>query len=489
MSDIPINQIVDVNISISGGGAQAGNFGLACIFGDSEVIPPNQRYLSFSNFQSVAEVFPENSEEYKQAEIFTSQNPYPIEFWIARWIKTDAAGFLKTDLTTTGLSSLLAINDGSLKIAFDGVAEEKITGLDFTTVSSWSDVAAEIQAGIRAIATGGFTLATVSVIQNSSGVQFIFTSGTAGVSSSVSVPTSALMGTDLVALLNLGTGTPIDGADAETAAEAIQAVQAINDSFFGVIFTNTLRDDVEVLSVAAYIQTQPKTFFTVTQQAAVKNPSDQTSFAYQSKQLGYSHTLFIYSDIDQYVDASIMSTMFTVDFSGTNTVKNPNFQATPGIVPVNLSTSDLNAIRAVNCNTVISVKGVSFFTDGRMSGFEKNALFFFDTMHFLYWLQDYIGTNMLNLYLSQTVPYSDTGVQMEVQNLSNSLEQGVINGGLSALSGANNTTIPAYYVLPPARVATVPLSQRSQRRSPNLQFTANGSSAINSVTINGTLTA
>lgn len=326
-------------------------------------------------------------------------------------------------------------------------------------------------------------------VQSSLGVQFIFTSGTTGVGSTVTVPTAAGSGTDLVSLLSLGTGTPVAGAAAETAVQAVQAVQALNDSFFGMLFTNSLRDSSDVLTLAAYVQTLPKAYFTVTQDANTIIPDDTTSYAYQSEQLGYSHTLFIYSDVDQYADASIMSTMFTVDFSGVNTVKNAKFQAMPGILPVNLTSAQLSALESVNCNTIISVKGVAFFSDGRMSGNESSQTYYFDTMHFQYWLQDYIQTNVLNLFLSKDVPYSDQGVQMEVQVLSNSLQQGVINGGLSPLLGDSNTTIPAYVVLQPPRVATIPSSQRTARISPTLQFTANGSDAINSVTINGVLTA
>lgn len=87
MSDIPINQIVNVNISIAGGGAQAGDFGLACLWGTSQTITPTQRYQSFSTFPEVAAVFSSSSEEYKAAEIFFSPNPAPPQLYIARWMR------------------------------------------------------------------------------------------------------------------------------------------------------------------------------------------------------------------------------------------------------------------------------------------------------------------------------------------------------------------------------------------------------------------
>lgn len=487
MSDIPINQVVNVNISISAGGAQDGDFGLACIWGDSTQITPSERVQSFSDILDVGSVFPSTTEEFKQAEIFFSQNPAPPELMIARWVKADVAGYLKTNNSTTALSSVIGIDDGSFKIAINGVSHD-IVDLDLTSAVSWGNVATTLQAGIRAVASGGFTLATVVATQSVSGVRFTITSGTVGPSSTITLPIAVGTGTDLVALLSLGTGTPVSGYAAETAVQAIQATAAVDNRNFGMLFTNSLRDDPEVLEVAAYVQALPKLFLTVTSDANTPVPNNQTSLAYQSKQLDYSHTLFIYTPNDQYPDASAMSTMFTVNFLGANTVKNPKFRALPGISAVNLTAAQLNALEAVNCNTIISVKRIPFFSDGRMSGLEGNATYYLDTMHFQYWLQDYIQTNVFNLFLSKTVPYTDAGVQMEIQALANSLQQGVINGGLAALLGPNNTTIPAYTITQPPRVATVPLSQRAARTSPVLQFTAQCSSAINRVTINGTLT-
>lgn len=490
MSDIPLNQIVNVNISIAGGGAQAGDFGLACIWGTSNILPPLERFQAYASMTEVSAVYPEDSEEWKQASIVFSHNPAPIELWIARWLETAAAGYFKSNTDSTALSALLSIDDGSFEITINGVAQD-ITGIDLTGVSDWDDVAAEFQAAIRLIGTGGFTLATVQAIPVTGGIQFLFTSGTTGVSSTVVALTivSPSSGTDLVALLGLNAGTAVAGANLETAVQAIQAVQALDDSFYGVLFTNSLRDDAAVLSVAGYIQTLQKTYFTVSNDINMTVTNDTTSLCYQAKQLGYSHSLFIYTPDDEYPDASLMSTMFTVNYAGVNTVKNPNFKALPGITPVSLTVAQLNAIKAVNGNTIISVKGESFFSDGRMAGDVSGATFYFDTWHGICWQQDYIQTNILNLYLSKpVVPFSDAGVQMEVQSLANSLQQGVVNGFLSPLAGENNTVIPAYVILQPARVATIPLSQRNNRTSPDLQFTANCSGAINRVTINGTVT-
>lgn len=490
MSDIPINRVVDVQISIAGGGVKQGDFGLACVFGTSDVLTPQERKIAIATMSDMLSAgYTQQDEEYKQVQTFLSQQTTPPIVWVARWVKNPASGYFKSNPTDTALSELLEIKTGALKVTIDGDTEEVI-GLNFESVASWDDVADIIEQGIQDIESPGFVAATVKVIETTSGVYFYVTSGTTGDTSTVGPCEAPATGTDITLLLNLREGVSVDGADSETPIEAVQAISAIDDSFFGVLFTKDLRDTDAVLDLAAYIQSIDKTYFTVTQDTNTLTPNNTTNRAYKAKAAGYTKTMFCYSDIDQYIDASIMSAMFTVDFSGVNTVKNPKFRPLPGITAVNLTSGQLQTLESMNCNTAISVKGATFFSDGRMSGMVGGGIYYFDTLHFIFWLKDYIATNMLNLFLSTNkVPYSDTGVQQEVQNLANSLQQGVVNGGLSPLLDPNNTdkTLPAYTILPPALVATVSASDRNARKSPPLQFTANGSGAINYVKIIGTV--
>ena len=118
-----------------------------------------------------------------------------------------------TGVTTT-IGTWNAITDGSFSVTINGVAHD-ITAIDLSLAADMDAVAAAIQVKVRAIATGGFTLATVAWQVGTT--NFKITSGTLGVASSVSALSAAATGTDIsgasfmkchaaVATLTAGTG-------------------------------------------------------------------------------------------------------------------------------------------------------------------------------------------------------------------------------------------------------------------------------------------
>jgi hypothetical protein len=122
-----------------------------------------------------------------------------IGFWLKALFGsptgTDQAGYLLggTGVTTT-IGTWTAITDGSFNISIDGSAND-ITGITFAGDTTMTDVAADIQTAIRAIGTGGFTLATVEWIAATA--QFKITSGTTGASSAVGALAAAASGTNI----------------------------------------------------------------------------------------------------------------------------------------------------------------------------------------------------------------------------------------------------------------------------------------------------
>ncbi len=105
------------------------------------------------------------------------------------------AGYLTgaTGVTDT-LGTWTAISDGSFKVTING-SEQSITSIDLSGASDMAGVAAAIQAKIRAVGSGGFTLATVA--WQAGTTNFKITSGTTGAASSVSALSAASSGTDI----------------------------------------------------------------------------------------------------------------------------------------------------------------------------------------------------------------------------------------------------------------------------------------------------
>ena len=100
-----------------------------------------------------------------------------------------------TGVTAT-IGTWTAVSDGKFKVAIDGSAATEVGPIDFSSgVTTMANVASKIQAAIRAIATGGFTLATVA--WDATNTCFIITSGTTGALSAVSLFTAPAAGTNI----------------------------------------------------------------------------------------------------------------------------------------------------------------------------------------------------------------------------------------------------------------------------------------------------
>jgi hypothetical protein len=113
---------------------------------------------------------------------------------------------------TDTIGTWTAVSDGRFKVAIDGSAATEVGPIDFSSgVTTMANVASKIQAAIRAIATGGFTLATVA--WDATDKKFTITSGTAGNASAVSLLTAPTTGTNIgvTGFMKCTTGTLTPG--------------------------------------------------------------------------------------------------------------------------------------------------------------------------------------------------------------------------------------------------------------------------------------
>ena len=85
---LPLNRITNVTVTLSARAAQGRNFGSMLILGDSTVIPIAERLRAYSSPDDVGDDFGVDSEEYKAAVIWFSQQPQPTLVYVGRWVKT-----------------------------------------------------------------------------------------------------------------------------------------------------------------------------------------------------------------------------------------------------------------------------------------------------------------------------------------------------------------------------------------------------------------
>ena len=89
---LPLNRITNVTVTLSARAAQGRNFGSMLILGDSTVIPIAERLRAYSSPDDIGDDFGVDSEEYKAAVIWFSQDPKPTMVYVGRWVKTLADG-------------------------------------------------------------------------------------------------------------------------------------------------------------------------------------------------------------------------------------------------------------------------------------------------------------------------------------------------------------------------------------------------------------
>ncbi|HFK2155554.1 TPA: DUF3383 family protein [Klebsiella aerogenes] len=89
---LPLNRIANVTVTLSARAAQGRNFGSMLILGDSTVIPIAERLRAYSSPDDIGDDFRVDSEEYKAAVIWFSQQPQPTLVYVGRWVKTLETG-------------------------------------------------------------------------------------------------------------------------------------------------------------------------------------------------------------------------------------------------------------------------------------------------------------------------------------------------------------------------------------------------------------
>src|SRR3954464_7680687 len=158
------SRIVDVMVNFAPVAIPRTNFDTLLIMGDSNVIDTGEAIRTYNALEEVAGDFGTTAPEYYAAALFFSQKPQPATLYIGRWAATATNGSIAGGFLT-GTDQLITkwntVTNGGFKVSIDGSTQTNITGINLSSVTNMNAVASAIQTVLRAIATGGFTQATV----------------------------------------------------------------------------------------------------------------------------------------------------------------------------------------------------------------------------------------------------------------------------------------------------------------------------------------
>jgi len=380
LTTLPLNTIVDVGISVAPQGITQFGFGTLCaVTAETGVIGVAERIRSYGSITEVSADWSSDTELYKVAQAYFSQNPSPTEFRAAVRFPEAQPGELRCGAVVDP-KPFFSVTDGSFVVSIDNASEE-ITGINMSGATSFTEVATLIEDAIQTVGTGGFTAATVEYKDN----RFYVFSGSVGEASTISFMTTAASGTDISSMMQArqGEATKQNGVDAETITASLSAIEQAQDDFYGVIFTKEVRDSAvvngedAVLAAANWTQARSKVFFNTTNDLDALDSVNTNDVLSKLNDSSLDRTFSVFSSYpDQYPAASAAGRAFSVNFNGTNTTITLKFKQLPGITVERLNSTQKAALDSKSGNAFISVAGTSLLAEGWMAGGR-----FFDEVH------------------------------------------------------------------------------------------------------------
>ncbi len=499
---LPVALIVAVSVSITPSGTPTPNFNTGLIIGTSAVIDVVTRMRTYSTLTAVANDFGTSAPEYLQAQAWFGQLPQPTSVNIGRWANAATNGQLYCgglSAANTPISAWTSITNGSFTVSINASAQA-ITSLDFHLQTTLNGVASVIQTALRAIGSGGFTLATCTY--DSVYNRFIITSGTTGTSSTVSFLTTGGGGTDIAGKLGgLSTSSGAYVANGIVSETYLAAVTTLDTNYGGqwyeLITLGAADSDIE--AIAPYIEAAGIAlhyYFVNTQEVGVITVGDTTNVAYVLKQTGYNHTAVQYSSQSLYAAGSLGARIATVNWSGQNTTLTLMFKTEPGITPETLTTTQLTNLLGNNCNVYVNYNNVQAggVTPITQPGVATSGIYI-DSIVGIDVLAATIQSNLFNVMVgSPKVPQTDAGQGVLANSISGSLKgfatnpgNGLLGPGVWTAAGFGQLKqgdwMPTgYYVYQPP-ITSQTSAQRQARQSVSFQAAAKLAEATQSVSI------
>jgi hypothetical protein len=409
---IEITEFANVSISVSPVGVASGNFGILGFltkdtdsFKTGRQLTTVERHRSYTSLASVGEDWNTSSAVFVAATAFYGQTPTPNDFTVMVAFSSAAAGSLLGG-GHDSLVDLQGITAGELDIIVDG-APVAITALDFSSATSYEDVATVLSAAV----TGG------SCYYN--GSSFVVLSGSTGTASSVTFAS----GTTAVSLgLTNEQGAVSAGVDAETPVAALAASIEAGAEIVGLVTHKDYRDVLSgatgetTLEIAKWAAASKYIFCNTSNNSGVLSAAIASDIISVLKNNTVSGCLSTYSSKpSQYPSAAVFGRAASVNFSAVNSTITLNLKQLSGVAAENLTPTQFKSLRDKFGSAVVQIgKTVNAFTDSRLANGS-----WLDSAHGLLWLENRCEVDMFNLmYQSPTkVPFTQAGINTVTSTL------------------------------------------------------------------------
>jgi hypothetical protein len=272
----------------------------------------------------------------------------------------------------------------------------------------------------------------------------------------------------------------------ETFAEAIEAVENIDNDWYAMSIISTYRDTSDIQDMADEIESRRKIFISTTNDSNVLVLGSTSTTAYYVKEANYKRTGFIYYDnATLYPDAAWLGLQLPKDIGTTNWA----YKELPGIAegaladidPVDLTEAQKDAALDVNVNVYTETLGASFTYFGTMGGgrnVDKDGEYI-DIVRNIDFLQARVEEGLLSLLLERDIiPYTNAGISIVDNRLLSLLDTYGVKQGI-LVTGSVVTSFPTR--------AETSQTDRDNRLLPDGTFQAQLQGGINVIIVRGTV--
>jgi len=410
------------------------------------------KYETFDTFGQVEEVFDSSSAPFIALEKWFNQNPIPKSIIVARFLLANVAAVLESAVNTKTVSEFVAITDtAAFNLVVDSVLQEDIHP-DFTTVTSFADVATAINAASLGITT---------TFDATSG-RFNIVSDTTGASSTLSfgLPPTTIAFVDLSAFMGL---TEADGAILNQGANADTNVQGSLDIINGappsdlVMFDNTLlfstfsrQDEIDISSaLEAQRETNFKMTFWGDDDLANLLPNETDVLGFDLKTLELQTPAVVFSALQDYKHVAAPAYLSSINFDADNGLRGMKFARLVDTTPDTFDQTGKQTLDTNKVNYYAEFAAAPFYAQG----VQPAPNLFSDSVFALYgWFVPTVNDEIFNLLSSRLVG-NDVNGQAAVQGvIANVANRAIANGFI--IDGATASVVPVSATMKADIIAT-----------------------------------
>jgi hypothetical protein len=434
---ISFKRYVDITSGVGGGASVRTRDLILRLFSVSTLVP-EATVIEMESADEVGGYFGTSSAEYLRAVFYfgfiSKLITAPKKISFSRWASAAAAGRIYGATKTFAVSQFTGTSTGSFNLTL-GAYTADVTGLNFSAVTTLSQVASTLQTAIRAVSAGGSDWTAATVTYNATAQRFELVGGVVGAEPVATA--AAATGVDVRSLLGWdSTAVFSPGVAAQEPVDAFIASVQVSDNFGSFAFTSNVSQS-QATAVALQNDTYNVRFlFTIPIAAA-----DAASYyAALSGLSGVSTTLAPLST--EYPELLPAAVLAATDYARRNSVQNYMFQQatlTPSVTTDAFAdTLDVSRVNYYG-RTQTAGQVIDFYQRGVMMGLTTDPVDM-NTYTNEMWLKDAAGAAIMSLLLSAArVPANSTGRGQLLAVLQTVIEQATFNGTISVGKPLNTT--------------------------------------------------